>query len=298
MVERAHRRTFWYIRAWANAPTPGACTRGREDGKGRGFEMHFIKTMIAGSVLAGISLSAALPAVATEEVAPARAERDWSVSFSPYVWAVSMSSKVETDRIDGDYDLGLLTILENLRGLAMADMTVRYKRVGLVGDGMWSRLEKTQTRATATGSYDIDVQLNLAWGTGGAFYRFRPTEKLSLDPYVAARWWRVNTRLGLIDNGGPLAPRSGEGTTAWADPVFGLKVNYDITDKWSVRVAGDVGGGVSKVSWQVLGGGAYNVNDWLAIDVVYRAMGVDYRPSGDRFVLSLNGLAAGVTFHY
>jgi opacity protein-like surface antigen len=265
--------------------------------------MGFVnEKMLRLGVLVTLGLFLAMPASATEEMTRGERtakERDWSVSFTPYVWGVGLNTKIETDRIDGDYDLGLLTILENLRGLAMADMTVRYKRVGLIGDGMWSRLEKTQKRALESGgSYDIDVQLNLAWGTGGAFYRFRPTKKLSLDPYVAARWWRVNTRLGLTDNGGPLAPRSGEGTTTWADPVFGLKVNYDITDKWSVRAAADVGGGVSKVSWQVLGGGAYNVNDWLAIDVIYRAMGVDYQPSGDKFVLSLNGLAAGVTFRY
>jgi hypothetical protein len=138
----------------------------------------------------------------------------------------------------------------------------------------------------------------MAFGAGAGSFRFRPTERLSLAPYIGARWWCINTELDIVDNGGPLPPFSGGGILKWADPIFGLKVGCEITDKWRVRAVGDVSGGVSKVSWQALFGGSDQSTSCFAFYAVYRVMGVDYPKSGNKFEMKLNGVLFGFNFHY
>lgn len=245
--------------------------------------------------------TSAATAAQADEATTSKAEKDWSIDFTPYVWVVNINGTIEGGPVDNTFGVGIIQILENLSGLAMADLTLRYKRVGLIADGMWARLKTNQTVPAPVGpnSFNVDLQLDMAFGTGAAFYRFRPTKKLAVDPYIGARWWRVNTQLGIVDNGTPANTSSGGGVITWADPIFGLKVGYDITDKWKVRAVGDVGGGVSKVSWQAMLGGGYQFTDWFALDAVYRVMGVDYRPhDGEKFQLKLNGLVFGFNFHY
>jgi hypothetical protein len=77
-----------------------------------------------------------------------------------------------------------------------------------------------------------------------------------------------------------------------------LKLNYDVTEKWRFKAAADVGGGVSKVSWQALVGGAYQFRPWFGFELVYRVMGVDYQSDGTKIELKLNGVVVGFNFHY
>lgn len=260
------------------------------------------KRFVRGAIWVALCLAGALPASATEGPSAAgssRAERDWSIEFTPYLWAINMNVKVSGDPIESSVGLDTVELLKNLSGYAMADLNVQYQRAGLMADGMWSRLKTSDSIPNPpTGSYDLDVQLDLAWGTGAAFFEFRPTERLSLSPYVGARWWRMNTQLDVVDTGGPLPPQSGNLITRWADPIFGLAIDYQITDKWMATLAGDVGGGSSKVSWQTMIGGGYQMTDWFALDVVYRVMGVKYEPGSTSFDLKLNGLLFGFKFLY
>lgn len=225
-------------------------------------------------------------------------EKDWAIDFTPYVWVVNINGKIAGGPIDNTFGAGIVEILENLNGMAMADLGLRYKRVGLIADGIWSRIKVSDTLPGTIGTYDLDMQLDMALGTGAVFYRFKPMKGLSLDPYVGARWWRMNTDLSLVNDGGPLPPFSGQSVTTWADPVFGLRIGYDITEKWRLKLVGDVGGGVSKVSWQAMMGGGYQFTPWFELESVYRVLGVDYDKDGGQFELKLNGILFGFKFHY
>jgi opacity protein-like surface antigen len=263
------------------------------------------KIFTAGMVLLVLSGVAALPVGADElpGADTAKPERDWSIDFTPYVWVVNIDADIGLGPIKDKMGVGIVSILEHLKGMAMADLTLRYKRVGVIGDGMWaavtdSSFTPAQTAPGLFGVANVDARLSLAFGTGAAFFRFRPMEKLTLDPYIGARWWRVHTTVNFIDVGGILPPSTSDTVTTWADPVFGLRLNYDITESWRFKFAADVGGGVSKVSWQALVGGAYQVTPWLGLELVYRVMGVDYQPFPEKFELKLNGVVVGVNFHY
>jgi ribosomal protein L11 methylase PrmA len=143
-------------------------------------------------MLVVLSCVVALPAASANEVSGTdteEAERDWSIDFTPYVWVVNIDGEIGGGPIDDRFGVGIIDILEHLKGLAMADLIVRYKRVGLIGDGMWAKIETSETRPRPgpVGTIHIDLDLGLAFGTGAAFYEFRPTENLTLDPYIGAR---------------------------------------------------------------------------------------------------------------
>ena len=262
------------------------------------FDLRRIAVGLALLVSCG---AADLPARASGETVEAVIEqpsKDWSIEFTPYLWAVNMNLQLAGGPIDNTVGLNTTELLKNISGYASAEMKVRYKRVGVFGDGMWARLKVSETRQILTDTFEVKLQSDMAFGTGAAFYEFRPTEQLSLSPYVGARWWRVNNQLGIVDTAGVIPPESGDVITRWADPVFGLLVNYDITDKVLAKTAGDVGGGVSKVSWQAMLGAEYAMTDWFALDVMYRVMGVNYQPDDDKIKLSLNGILFGFKFRY
>lgn len=252
-------------------------------------------------LLIGLCLAVVSAASASDEAVAAttaKPEKDWSVEFTPYLWAVNMNMQLKGGPIDNTIGLDTVELLKAISAYAMADLSVQYKRVGVFGDGMWARLKTTEDRQILTNTFEVKVQADMAWGTGAAFYEFRPTEQLSLSPYVGARWWRINTRLNLADTASVLPSESGEVLTRWADPIFGLLVDYDLTDKVVAKTGGDVGGGVSRVSWQVMLGAEYKMTSWFSADVMYRIMGVKYLPSGDELKIKLNGLLFGFKFHY
>jgi hypothetical protein len=82
----------------------------------------------------------------------------------------------------------------------------------------------------------------------------------------------------------------------WADPVFGVHIRNEITEKWYIEFFGDVGGGVSDISWQVAAAVGYRFTSWVALTVGYRLLGVDYDRDGFEFDIITQGLLTGLRF--
>jgi len=222
-------------------------------------------------------------------------ERAWEVELTPFLWMAGMQGQIDLDDTSLPVGVGFLDILESLKGTAMVDLSLRYGRVGVVADGIWLRVDSTHE--SSGGVFDeVKVVLNSAFGTGAAFFRFEPTKGLAIDPYVGARWWRLKTEAEL--SGCLVCPFSGEDVVRWADPVFGFRLHYDITDRWFVRAIGDVGGGVSKYQWQAIGATGYRFTDWLSLHAGYRINGVKYEDDGFVFDMNVSGLVMGVGFRY
>lgn len=224
---------------------------------------------------------------------PAPVEKDWAVDVTPFLWIAGMSGQIGVGDSLSPANVGFLDILENLKGTAMASASVRYRRLGLMADGVWLRVDTSGDVAGALYD-DSKVTMNTAFGTGAAFFRFEPKPGLTIDPYVGARWWRIDTELEL--SGGVAAPFSGEQTIRWADPVFGFRLGYAITDRWFVQAIGDVGGGVAKYEWQALGATGYRFTDWFALQGAYRIVGVKYVKDGFTFDQNVSGPLFGLTF--
>jgi opacity protein-like surface antigen len=238
-------------------------------------------------------LGTAPPALA--ESAGAEPESPWGFVFEPYLWVAGLEGKVGSDEGPAVLGTTFADLIEHLKLGAMGAVSVRYKRLGVFADGNWVQAESSAPLPLSgiTGLTHVDVTAGVAFGTAAVFYRFQPRDGLTLDPYVGARWWRLETDLKFKPGGPKPSPKK-----VWADPVFGLQLNYDINPRWFVESMLDVGGGVSKVTWQLYGGTGYNFSDSFALSIGWRYIGVDYDEDGFLFDTTLSGLLTGLKFRF
>ena len=252
-----------------------------------------VRRSVSWRLLLGLALamSSACPALADEPAV--EPESPWAFTLEPYLWVAGLDGKVGSDQSPSIAGETFVDLLKNFKGGLMGAASARYKRVGVVADGNWVRVGGNEVLPASgvTGLTDVDIRADVAFGTAAAFYRFEPMEGLVLDPYLGARWWYVDANLDF-NPGGPQV----DADRAWADFVVGLMMDYDITERWFIEATGDVGGGSSKVTWQIYGGTGYSFTDWLGLSIGYRYIGVDYDKDEFLFDSTLQGLLVGFKF--
>jgi hypothetical protein len=102
-------------------------------------------------------------------------------------------------------------------------------------------------------------------------------------------------RLELDDVGIPGRPlRNGADsndteTVDWVDPIVGLRLGADVTERWSVFLLGDVGGwsiaNASDLTWQGMIGSHFQITDHWGVSGGFRALGVKRDPALDDAIL-------------
>lgn len=248
-------------------------------------------------ILIGLAVLLGTAAPAFAETAVETPEPSWEFVLEPYLWVASIDGKIGSSQNPSPAAITFVDLLEQLKLAAMGAVSLRYKRVGVFGDANFVKVDKNVNLPpnAATGLTHVDVTAKVAFGTAGVFYRLRPTERLTLDPYIGARWWFVDLDLGFMPSppGFRISP-----DRAWADFVVGLMLNYDITDRWFIEAAADVGGGASTVDWQGYAGTGYDLRDSVALSVGWRYIGVDYNQNGLLFDATLEGLLVGLKFRF
>jgi hypothetical protein len=68
-------------------------------------------------------------------------------------------------------------------------------------------------------------------------------------------------------------------TVDWVDPIVGLRVRGDLTQRWSLFAMGDVGGwnigNASDLTWQAMLGSQIRLTERLGLQTGYRVLSVD-----------------------
>ncbi|MBX3301009.1 MAG: hypothetical protein KF693_02210 [Nitrospira sp.] len=220
----------------------------------------------------------------------------WQFEVTPYLWAASLSGDVgignsPTASVNADFT----DIIKNFDFGAMGTFEARRGRWLLLFDGMYTRISGDGAIQTASFNHAEVISttgiLNPVVG-----YRLWDSERLSFDATVGARIWVVGTKLKLS---GTQSVELSD-TNAWADPVVGGRLRAKIWQKWFVRAFGDIGGfGVSShLTWQGFGGLDYEFGQACSLIVGYRALGVDYRPSGFTFDVVEHGPLVGLAIRF
>lgn len=140
-----------------------------------------------------------------------------------------------------------------------------------------------------------------------------------IDLFAGARYWYMKTELdvdikatagGLTLSAGPFARSTGsrsrsrtfhlEESKEWVDPFVGFRTGFDITEKLSTWLRGDVGGfGVgSDFSWKAGAGLDYSFTPNLSAFAGYRAIGVDYEDGDFELDLIMGGPVIGFAYEF
>jgi len=208
-------------------------------------------------------------------VAQESGDRDWTYSIEPYLFGSSIKGSASMGRVEGAVvDVNFSDILENLKMAGMLHFEAQHRSGwGIVFDYGFVDLA-ADTSVGFGGTIDARVQQGvlealashqIGSGTG------------ALELIAGIRWWdnKVNATFDpLIWNGSVSATINDD----WVDPVVGLRWTNALSDRWQLRLRGDVGGfGVgSEFSWNASATALYQMNDRFDLEFGYKAIDVDY----------------------
>jgi len=112
-----------------------------------------------------------------------------------------------------------------------------------------------------------------------------------LDGLIGARYWNLSVDLEL-------SPQEVSGDRNWVDGTVGASFRYRPGEKWHLMAKGDIGAGGSDLTWQLYGGGGYDLGSCCSLVAVYRFLDVDYDRDDLLFDVQISGPALGVTLRF
>ncbi len=250
----------------------------------------------------------ALIACAYAGSATAQNTDQWRVTVSPYVWATSLDGNITLAGHRAPVDVPFSDAFDQLESVVMGDVEVRK--------GRWGGYVDYQYAKTAEDVSLLGIPANLGTRTttlsGGLLYRliddplggrtaFGDLRSLRVEPIVGARWSKVQADLAT-----PLgAARKG---AEWTDLMLGLRIEGDVTDRWTLRTQVDAGGlgdnDRNSVSWQALASYRTPLGDGaVSVNAGYRLLQQNYEQddfTGQRFdwKVSRHGPVLGLSLTY
>ena len=244
-----------------------------------------MKLLSLASLLLGLA-TVAIASVASAQTATDAGE--WRVTISPYVWATSLDGHVALAGQKAPVDVPFSDAFEQLESVVMGDVEVRNNRWGASVDYQYA---KTSEGVSLMG---IPAQLGTRTTTvsGGVIFRlieddlggrtaFGDPRSFRVEPIVGARWSKLQADLAT-----PLGAT--QKSAEWTDLLLGLRVEGDVSHRWTLRAQVDAGG---------LGDGA------VAINAGYRLLHQGYEQddfTGQRFdwKVSRHGPVLGLSLTY
>jgi hypothetical protein len=237
-----------------------------------------IKTIAAALLLTAIPATAGTTVPSLTSPTPvASAAPDWHWRVGLDAWVQALEGDVTIRGRNVDVDFGMDDVLDNLDFAAMGVLEVGCGRWSFLADLNYAELSgSTNTRLT----YDT-LDLSQFIGNFVVAYNVLENERTHLDVFAGARvnWVDMDASIDLT---GPFGLRTRDfhasGSETWVDPIIGARVQQELSDKFFVRAAGDVGGfGVSSdFTWQALAMFGYRINDSANVMLGYRGIGSDY----------------------
>lgn len=250
---------------------------------------------------------AASGAVAGE---PAGHTEGWSFSVAPYIWGAGLDGKARVGQFDADVDASFGDILKQVNIGAMVLAEARYKRLGIFAHPFFIR-----TRSDSDGAIDTELTNDTLIVAGGVSYRVadfalgelvegQPV-RIGITPYAGFRWTYLRLEVELKEGSQPVEghlPQT-DRSEAWIDPIFGSRFSLELTDRWILATAADVGGfGVgTDISWNAQGYVGYRSSLFgvpTTYTAGYRALHQNYDRNDFKWDVTQQGPILGAVFRF
>lgn len=234
----------------------------------------------SGLVLAG--------ALSTQEPEPD--ERDaWKFTLSPYLWTADIRGKVGVNGVKSDVDVSFSDLLDDLDYGAMVGFHARKGDAGAWVDVVHMVLSSTEPTPVGPG----DVKLRHGYVELVGFHSI--DDGSPTDVFAGVRRVLVSARVELA---GFRRSESAE----WTDPIVGVRRRFELSDKWGLRLRGDIGGfginDASDWSYSALARATYAITDSLGWTLGYRYLMMDYDGGTYTHDLRYQSILTGLEFHF
>ncbi len=268
-----------------------------------------------GRPLLALIASLLLPALASAQDVVMTSNTDkWQFSILGYLWAPTIKGSLSFPiaNTGGSFNLDPNDIFNNINAAFMGSFGVMYNRWGFFTDVLYLDLghSKSGQKDFTLPNQDtvgISAYVNLdmkAWIVTSAFqYRVVEQPDFVMNTLVGARYLYLKPSLSWYfsrNPDDPTVPRGGERSISGdkVDAIIGFKGQWMFGEHhaWAIPVYADVGGGGSKLTWQLAGGVAYHWQAW-EFGALYRKINYHINSSG-LTDLSIAGPMIGAVYRW
>jgi len=223
----------------------------------------------------------------------ANADEGWHLGITPYLWFPGIHGTVGALGHYASVHSSAADVLSNFNFGLMGYFDIRHDRIVMPLDIFWVRLKDDQA-IPFDPAVSAEARLTETFLTQKLGFRVVDEEKLKVDALVGIRYWHLGTTLNLTPS---TFGRELSDSANWVDGVAGAKIEFPLSPKAVVTIAGDAGTGGAKLDYQVAGLLGYKVKNFM-LQAGWRYMDVDYRPGKTALLdVAQTGLVLGVTFN-
>jgi opacity protein-like surface antigen len=228
----------------------------------------------------------------------------WTFEVTPYLFAAGLNGTAGARGIEADVDASFSDIWDNLDIGLMGLFEARNGPWSVTFDALYfevsDQASKTVTgplgQVTVNGALDVSSSVTVLQPS--AWYRVLD-ERTKVDLGAGLRYTRLSLDLevGITTDPGIIFPgggRSVSGSESWVDMIVGARVSHPISDRWSLTGYADVGGGGSSLTYQLVAGADWALNDRFTARAGYRYSYWDYEDGGTVWDMSASGLYLGL----
>ena len=257
-----------------------------------------IKTI---SIIVSSLLIASLPAFAGSTMTSTDSnsittttDSGWNVRTNMYGWATSMNGDVTVKGFTAPADVKFSDILDKIDFAFMGVVEVGRGDWSFAADLFYAKLGADKT----VGPLSFDVGMEQFIGNFVVVRNLIDDGTTRFDIYGGVRVSYISTDL-FIDR--PILPDTNvSGSKTWVDPIIGVRVNRNLSEKLFVRGVADIGGfGIeSDFTWQAYAALGYRLNEKSAISIGYRGLGTDYTDGPFTYDVISHGLILGYEYKF
>ena len=261
-----------------------------------------------------LSLLFCLPAFAEEPAAPADLtaqdqtpnapssqkgassnDDGWHFIVAPYLWFPGISGTVGALGHDASVHVSGSDVLSYFNFGLMGYVEASKDRLVFPVDFMWVRLTddkglpENDFGQTSAKAYVTESILTPKFG-----YRVVDYDRFKIDVLAGIRYWHLGQNLSLHPSGFYQSQSAN-----WVDGLGGSKIELGLSDKATITVLGDVGGGAAALDYQVAGLLGFKIKPTIALVAGWRYLYVNYH--GDhQFIFDVHesGPILGATFEF
>jgi opacity protein-like surface antigen len=208
---------------------------------------------------------------------------DWKYGLTTYIGLTNTGVSVETPA--GDLDFAFSAIFEARKG-----------KWSLLADGLYVSLSPTNsTPGPLTESVTVQTQSTII--SGYAAYRVFEAPSFAVDLAGGFRWAKVDSDVST--SGGTIGKTKFNSSDDWVDPVIGVRLSTQMSEKVSAILFADYGGfSGDSTTWQTLVSVDYALNDRWVLVGGYRYMEFDREIDGRDFSMDQSGVLFGATYKF
>jgi hypothetical protein len=234
------------------------------------------------------------PQIFGQSSQPAASE-GWRVQVIPYLWGSNFKGTVGIRERSADVDASFSDLFRELNFAFTGVIEVSRDRFTTVTDLAYMNL--SDERATSGPLFSsVDASDKSFILTPEAGYRLFGSEASCLGLLGGIRFWRIKGELQFEP--GILSGLELSNTRNWVDGVFALRGKHRIWNRWSLGGYGDIGGGGSNLTYQIVATASADVGERYAVVFGYRYLNVAYNKDRFLFDTGMGGPVIGFAIKF